>query len=126
MDQAERFQERKKVVTDLDAIIQSPGFVRLHGKEHKINPIEVGEFFAFANAIANIKSIEVKDKITFDELIDSYYQLIFPVCPSITKEDIKKCTQSQIAALMSMIQSHVTGGLTDEKKKNLKLPQVVN
>ncbi len=112
----------KRVVTDLDAILQSPGHVRLHGKEHEIQPVLVGEFFAFANALAAIKDIEKRDKITLHELVDAYYGLIFPICPTITKEDILKSSQAQIAALMSMIQSHVLGGLTDEKKKMMASP----
>ena len=113
---AERFNSNR-VVTDLDAILQSPGFVRLHGKDHEINPILVGEFFAFANAIAHIKDMEKRDSISMTELVDAYYGMIFPVCPTITKDDILKCSQSQIAALMNVVNAHVTGGLTDEKKK---------
>jgi len=116
--EAERFSE-KKIVTDLDALGQSPGFVRLHGKDHQIKPIEVLEFFNFAEALARIKTLEAEKEVTLPQLVDGYYGLISPICPSIGKEDIRKCSMPQIAALMNMIQSHVTGGLTDEKKKTL-------
>lgn len=122
--EAEAFKEHKKIVTDLDAILGSPGHVKLHGKVHEIKPILVGEFFAFANALASIKAIEVKDKITLEELVDAYYQLAFPVVPTLSKDDIRNASQSQIAALMNLIQSHVTGGLTDEKKKMMMAGQL--
>ena len=102
--EAEHFKTNApKIVRDLDAILQSPGHVRLHGNIHEIKPIEVQEFFVFANALAEIREIEKREKITLDELVGSYFSLISPVCPTITKEDILKSTQEQVAELVKII-----------------------
>lgn len=116
----EKFKNKNSVhsvVTDLDAILESPGYVRLHGKTHTIKPVLVEEFFAFANALAAIKQIEGTEKVTVDDLVDAYWGIISPVCPTITKEDIRACTQAQVAALVQLVTDHTTGRLTEEKKK---------
>lgn len=123
METAERFNGNR-IVTDLDAIIGKAGFVKLHGKEHEIHAVLVEEFFAFANAIANIENLKSQKGITHSEYVNAHYEIIFPVCPTVTKEDINKCTISQLAAFVNLVNLHVTGGLTDEKKKTMmKRPQ---
>lgn len=112
-------KESPKVVKDLDAIVQESTAVTLHGNVHEIRPVLVSEFFALANAMASVKSLEKREKVTIDEIVSAYYGIISAVCSTITREDILKCTQSQLAALMQHIMDHITGGLTDEKKKTL-------
>ncbi len=121
---AERFRAKKKAegpVTDLDAVMESPGSVRLHGKEHQIKPVLVGEFFAFANAMAGVEALRAEPKVTVEQIVDAYYGIIYPIIPTIEKDDIRKCTPSQVSGLLSLVNLHVTGKLTDEKKKSLKL-----
>lgn len=120
---AERFKAEgasaPKVVTDLDAILESPGAVRLHGEMHKIEPVLVSEFFAFANALALVQELQARESVTVDEIVDAYWGLINPVCPTITREHIRKCTAAQVTGLIALVQEHVMGKLTDEKKKAL-------
>lgn len=120
MKWAENFKANKapKVVTDLDAIIRDPIAVTLHGKTHTIKPVLVEEFFALSNAMATVKDISNRDKITLDEVINGYYGVISAVCPTITREDIRACSHSQISAFLKIVIEHVSGGLTDEKKKD--------
>lgn len=120
---AERFMAKTdappKVVQDLDAIIQESTAVKLHGKVHEIKPVLVQEFFILANALAAIKQMEASDKVTLDQIVDGYYGIISAVAPTITKEDIRQCSQSQISALLQHVLEHVNGKITDEKKKTL-------
>lgn len=118
MDARERFSENK-LIRDFDAITKSPGSVRLHGKEHEIRPVTVGEWFAFAHAIQEVSSLEKREKVTLDEIVSAYFGIIQPYLPSITRQDIRDCSQAQVSALVDMITCHVTGKLTDEKKKSL-------
>ena len=119
MQWAEKFKAKKapKVVTDLDAIVRDPIAITLHGKTHTIKPVLVEEFFALSNALAIVKELGLRDKLTLDEVIDGYYGVIYAVCPTITREDIRACSQSRIAALLKLVIEHVSGGLTDEKKR---------
>lgn len=120
---AERFKANnsQQIVTDLDAVLESPGCVKLHGKEHEIKPVLVGEFFAFANAIAQIEQLKASESVDIDQVVNGYFGVISPICPTITKEDIRRCSASQISALMNLVQEHVMGKLTDEKKKILMM-----
>jgi hypothetical protein len=115
-----RGKEPPKLVADLDAIVQETVSVRLHGRTHTIRPIEVAEFFQLSNALARIRGIEAADKVTFDQILDAYHGLISSVAPTVTKDDLRKCSHAQIAAFLQVVIDHVTGGLTDEKKKALK------
>jgi hypothetical protein len=127
MSLAERFASKKpsaRVVTDLDAIIREPIAVTLHGKTHVIKPVLVEEFFSLSNALAAISDIAGADKVTLDEVIDGYYGVISSVCPTITKSDIRQSSHSQIAALLQLVMDHVSGGLTDEKKKALGMTPI--
>lgn len=121
---AEKFKQKgneEKVVTDLDAIIESPGFVRLHGKTHEIKPVLVQEFFAFANGLAAIQGIDKREKVTTEDLVEAYWGIIFPIVPTISKEDIRNCTQGQVAALVQLVTDHTMGKLSDSKKKLLAM-----
>jgi hypothetical protein len=121
---AEKFRMRVPAksqgpVVDLDAIIQESQWVRFHGKVHEIKPIEVGEFFALANGFANIEAMMKKEQVTTDEIVNAYYGIIMPVCPTITKEMIRSSSAAQVAALIQFVKDHIDGRVTDEKKKTL-------
>lgn len=122
---AERFKAQgasaPNVVTDLDAILESPGAVKLHGEMHRIEPVLVSEFFVFANALASVQALQARETVTIDEIVDAYWALINPICPTITREHIRKCSAAQVTGLLNLVQEHVMGKLTDEKKKALML-----
>ena len=115
-----RGKEPPPLVADLDAIVQGDVRVRLHGRDHVIRPIEVAEFFQLSSALARIKGIEAAEKVTVEQIIDAYHGLISSVAPTVSKDDLRACSHAQIAAFLQVVIDHVTGGLTDEKKKALK------
>ena len=121
MKVAEYFKTKAspKVVTDLDAIVKDSIAVKLHGKTHMIKPILVEEFFAISNALALVSDLQKREKITLEDLIDGYYGVIFAVCPTITKDDIRACSHSQVAAFLKRVISHVSGDLTEDEKKKI-------
>lgn len=124
MNWAEKFstkREKPTVVTDLDAIVRDSIAVTLHGKKHVIRPVLVEEFFALANAWAVIGDLDSRKNVGIDEVIDAYFGVIHAVCPTITREDLRTCTLSQITGFLRVVMEHSTGGLTDEKKKALKI-----
>jgi hypothetical protein len=105
------------LVADIDALIEKPAYVKLHGNIHMIRPMLVQEFWAVANALAEIQKLPSREKIALDEMIDKYYAVIKAVCHTITREDIVKCTQAQIGALLQRVYDHVNGVVYDEEKK---------
>jgi hypothetical protein len=103
-------------VQDIDAIIEKPEYIKLHGVVHEIKPVLVNEFFALANALARLNNLTAQKEINLDDLVDTYFGLIRSVCPTIEKEDIRKCTNAQVAAILQKVYDHVNG-ISGEKKK---------
>ncbi len=108
------------LIADLDQIVQGSGKIKLHNKIHKVNPVLLEEFLGLSHALGKIREIDKAEKVTSGQLIDAYYDLISPVVPTLTKEDLRSCTHSQIAMLLQKIIEFVTGGMTDEKKKQMR------
>ena len=110
------------VVSDLDAMVANPVAFRLHGKVHRMRPITVKEFFAVSNALLSLERLKSDDRLTDEQIIDLYFQIIHSVCDSVTKNDIKSMTHAQAGALIQLIVDHVTGRahvpIPDEQKKN--------
>lgn len=109
----------KNVVVDLDAIVEKTQYVKFHGKVHEVKPIEVGEFFVMANALASIEMLKKTEKPTVDDVVNAYYGVIMPACPSITRAMIREATHAQVSALLKFVLDHTNGRITDEKKKTL-------
>lgn len=116
----------KKTVLDLDAIIEKSQYVRFQGKVHEIKPILVEEFFSFANSLAAIQEMKNAEKVTVDMLVEAYYSLIYPACPTVTKDMIRASSHAQIYALIQFVLDHVSGRMTDEKKKTLTKMEFIN
>lgn len=126
---AERFREKKPranvPVIDLDAICETEQYVQLHGKTHVIKPVLLEEFYALANAWAGIQMLTKEEKVTHKQMVDAYYSVIMPICPSITVEDLQKCTAAQLSALLQLVIDHQNGRQIDEKKKTaLPTPKI--
>lgn len=120
--------KKNKVVLDIDSIVSESQFVRLHGKVHEIKPVLVAEYFLLANSMATVSElVNRKGAIVLDEMVDAYYGVISSVCPTITKKDIRACSHMQVAQLYQFVMDHISGRISDEKKKTLTkmtLPQV--
>lgn len=107
------------IVSDLDAMVASPIAFRLHGKVHHLRAVTVKEFFAYTNALLSLERIKENANISDDQIIEIYQGIIGALCESITKDDIKKMTHAQAAALLKLITDHITGKAhapVDEKK----------
>jgi hypothetical protein len=116
-----RREAMSNLIADLDSLIEEKVVFRLHGNQHFISPISTLEFFKFAERLAVLNSLRDKENIKGDELVNSYYEVISSVCPSISIEDVEKCTSAQVGALFQLVLDKVMGRLTDEKKKLLMI-----
>lgn len=104
------------LVADLDSLVNESFHFKLHGKIHTIDPVSTIEFFKFANALARVEGLKTAEKVTGNELIDSYYNLASSICHTITREDIERMTQQQAGAFLQLLMD-VSMGRVDEKKK---------
>lgn len=119
---AERFQPRPKgTVVDLDAILGETYYIKFQGKTHEILPVDVSAFLVLANGWAEVDRLRHTDKLTLDEIVNAYWGVINPVCPTISKLMIKQATHAQVAALLTYVHECVNGRITDEKKKTMTL-----
>ena len=110
-----------ELVSDLDKIVSETISFKLHGKTHLIKPVSAKQFFKYAQALAELHSIE--GQVPAKELIDHYHKMTSEIVPTITRDDIAKCNQPQVAGLFRLIIDTVTGYQKnkpigeDEKKK---------
>ena len=111
-----------EVVSDLDALISDPVAFRFKGKAHVIKAISVQEFLKTSEALARMNTLLEAKTVGFEEIVDSYYELIHAVCDTIHREDVLKMTQAQVSALISLVIKAVTGEAQIDKKKAIKLP----
>lgn len=121
---AERFTPKPGgTVVDLDAIIAESHFVRFQGETHEIRPVDVGSFLVMANGWAEVERLRGADKITLDEIVNAYWGVINPVCPTISKEMIRAATHAQISALLSYVKDCVNGRGDEKKKQMIPMPR---
>jgi len=105
-----RRREIPQAVTDLDKIETVTVSFKLHGKVHLIKPLTSSQFFNMVNNFASIADLSKNSQsITGDDLVVMYFKLFNGVCPTLKMEDIEKCTQNQIAALMNLILGKIMG-----------------
>lgn len=114
-------------LTDLDAIIAESVSFRFSGKIHTLRPISLEEFLKFTNAQAKLlfKLKNLEHKVTVDELVMLYHNVISSVCDSITEDDIRRMEQVQVAALYQLVIDLVTGQVRpgeEQKKSRKKIP----
>lgn len=118
-------RDENQLIADLDALIEESVSFKLHGHYHEIRGISTIEFLKFSEKLAKLNLLrDDTKKITGQELIHSYYEVINSICSTITYEDIEKCTYAQIGALFQIIIDKTTGRLTDDKKKSLINQQI--
>lgn len=119
----ERFKQKSgksvDVIADLDAILVEPVAFKLHGIDHVIQPITVEQAFRLSNALVHFNDLMQKHGLTAEDIIVGYFDLVQIVAPSVTREDIEKADQRQLASLFSFIVRSFTGELFAEKKKTL-------
>lgn len=122
------FKKTKKkdfeIVSDIDAIVDKAIGFTLHGKDHRIEPVTTQRFFEWSSALSGLYNLKDKTDVLADDVIDAYYKAINTLCPTITKEDIKKCTQAQLSAVYGTILDHCSGRAhSDDYKKKVMTSQ---
>lgn len=108
------------MVADLDAMTTKPVSFRLLGRVHTIEPLTVQQFIGFAAAYADVLKMQDQEVVTPAQMVDSYFNLVSSVCKSITKADIQKMSQQQVAALFQIMVDLHTGRLFGDEKKTLE------
>lgn len=112
------------IVTDLDALIETPVKFRLHGKDHILNPISTVNFLKVVGKLQELIQLKDDEKavenLKTEDFINRYYGLFSEVCDTITKKDIGLMTHAQLGALISILVEHIQGKTHSEveKKKN--------
>lgn len=113
-------QKDFEVISDVDAVVAKPVGFKLHGKTHRIEPITTQKFFEWSGSLASIYALKDKKDVTPDEIVDCYFNVIHSLCETVTREDIKKCEQAQLAALYGLIFDHCTGRAHTEEYQKKK------
>lgn len=109
------------MVADLDAILTKTISFKLFGKVHKIEPMSVEQFLEFTSAYARIFALREQESVTPQELVEAYGALVLSTgCQSVTKEDIGKMTQQQVAGLFQLMMDLHSGKLFADEKKSLE------
>lgn len=110
------------MVSDLDAMVSQPVSFKVLGKVHTIEPLTVQQFTQFAYAYTKIMALHEQEVVTPDELVEAYYNMVSSVCSTVTKEDISKMSQQQVAGLFQIMVDLQAGKLfgDDGQKKTLE------
>ena len=106
-------------IADLDKIATRKCVFVLHGKEHIISPPSLMSWLEIVEANAKLFAMKDQDVVTSSELVDNYYNLISKLCSTVTKEDIRNCTQMQISSLWQLVLDMMNG--FDQKKTLLNM-----
>lgn len=106
------------LVSDLDALVQTPVAFRVLGKTHYLKPISTGEFFKVINSLEHLDRMNRMDgKFTDEELLEGYVKLISSVCDTVGKKEILRMEQAQVTALIQLIIDTIAGRTHAEMKK---------
>lgn len=122
---AKRKQGRTPVmVSDLDAMISQPVSFKVLGKVHTIEPLTVEQFTRFAFTYSKIISLQDQEHVSPDELIEAYFEMVSSVCNTISRENIKRMSQQQVAGLFQIMVDLHTGRLFSEEGEKKTLEKV--
>lgn len=107
------------VIANLDKIVSRPVAFVLAGKTHVIEPVPVEKHLAFSASL--IKVGKVDEKTSIKDLQAQYFEMVSPICPSLTLKDVCAMTMQQLHGLTALIQKIITGEIhveNDSQKKN--------
>ena len=116
------------MVADLDALLTEKVSFKLLGKVWTIEPFSVEQFAMFSKAYFDLTQLSKNDRVVSpDELAEAYEKMTEAAGLSLTKEDIKKMSQQQAAALFQLLTDMHTGHLfADEKKTQEKVQTLLS
>ena len=113
----------KNLIADLDKIISDTKTFILHGRTHEIAPVTAEQFFLLSEKLHQLDCLKEKD-YTREEFAKAAHEVIESIAPSVTIEDIFKCSVAQVSGLFRIIIDTVTGkvetqeGYEEQVKKN--------
>lgn len=107
-------------IADLDAILGGPVRFKLHGNSHEILPVSAMAYLQFINNVNEFQALNMREDLTIEEATEKTLDVFKPLIPSLTKDDLLRCTQPQIAALFSLVIERVQGKVGTSDKKKLK------
>jgi hypothetical protein len=118
--------EPVKVIADLDRLIADSIGFKLHGKIHVVKPLSTAQFFKIYDRFVKLeqmqKDIGEKEKPE-DLVVDALYEIFHSFADTLTKDDVRELTWTQVNALMSLVMETVQGK-THAEKKNEMTPSV--
>lgn len=116
------------VVADLDDLLTEKVSFRLLGKVWTIEPFTVEQFAKFSKAYYDLTQLSKNDRVVSpDELAETYEKMTEAAGLALSKEDIKKMSQQQAAALFQLLTDMHTGRLfADEKKTQEKVQTLLS
>ena len=103
-------------IADLDALISEKKFFKLHGKTFSINPVTTENYLKFIHGLSKFEKAQLEKQESPKEVIDIVIGLLNPLIPEISEDDLMKCTQAQIGALVSLVIDSVQGRVSEKKK----------
>lgn len=106
-------------VADLDKLSSKKFSFKLHGVDHKIDPPSIGNWLEIVDSSNALIGLKDQDGITKDQVVDAYFSFLSKMCPDLTKEDILKAKQDQLAALWQIAMDMMNG--YEEKKTLMSL-----
>lgn len=110
-----------EVYANLDKLVSEPLPVELHGRIFYLKPVELGEYYQLANALAGLHEMKAKTQIEAKELRDAFKDLVNSVVtPNLTTADVEKMTQAQVGALYTLICEHAVGRSHSLSQDDLK------
>lgn len=108
-------------IADLDALIQSPIPFKCLGRIHYLKPVSTQVFFEVTNALARMSTMkDAAGTLGEERLLDLYFGLFSAVCDTLSRNDLKRMSQAQCAALLQLVIDTITGKVhadIEEKKK---------
>lgn len=113
------------VIADLDAMIGEPGQIKLLGKWHTFKPMAVEDYFKSIKAMDVFFKKEDGSQVTADEMINRYYEILHPLCDTISLEDLNKLSLQQLTALFQVIVDTISGRIFGDQKKTLEKIQAI-
>lgn len=107
------------LVVDLDRMIMEPVPCRFQGKIFYIKPVSVEEFLVISEKLADLDALKAQKKISGQQLVDAYANLINVSCTGISRKEVMKFSQAQCGAMLTAIMDHMSGKVFNEKKTQL-------
>ena len=97
------------IVADLDSILSRTVSFVLHGRTLTLVPMSVENWLIAVSNESKLRALQSQTVVTPDELIKAYYDFISQLCPDITEDDIRNCTQQQVASLWQLALDTLNG-----------------